>query len=1086
MFVFILKNTKLPYVSNVLSQIKYFHLKSNFISVNFNHGYNKKENRLNKKRKIHLLFDESLNIQDKLILFKNLPKCKGENFEEICAKKVYKYLLSEYKKCFNFMSFCEIIETIKIFIEIDKKFNYDFYISMKNVDKKVMNKLNELDFREKDVSFHKREIIGKICNRMIKYVHEISGNELIHFIIYFYRWNKNDKNLVLFYNFYFNHVFNNLFLFNHEIYKILFILNTYLINSNSNDIFNKCSNGKSKLKFCYFKEFKNKENYYIKIKEEEIYKKYLHKFYEDIDKIENEKVLNILKLYVDNSFFNINIDLKIFDNLHKNLSSKNLDYLIKLLKICCIMIKKHNYENGIINSTVKQIILSIYQFLRENKLKKKVLCDIKYSILLNSVNNKKILKKIIDHNFVLFYEYLLKILSNIKFVSVHSLSISLISLKNIYFTLLKNKYSIDNMLFYSTMKYSLYLSNIFLEKCIEMENKNAMYVLSNNNIGSDTTLENMKEIKIIKKNEYFFYKIENYIDFNFKLKENDLLFIKILSNSFVKINHVYNSYDFYLLFNNISCILYYFLVNRNTITKFNDTYIYILNDLSYIYKNIRSQCRNDKFISSYIKELICNNILKVSNLYIKNLYKENNFLKDQYICSLIFLNNLFFDKIALFDSIYNIWCHVYKAYNYFKTNRLINEDIISLLLLTCSKFQFFIENNTNNRYCRKELVTLKYNIIDDLTKNYLNTYEYISLDNFSKIFISLSNSKYMYEVNENLLIKSLHNEIIKIKKLKKGSCVYNNITYDNNTNKKLEDIFIKNIKHELFLNFTKIIECLIKLNIFLHLKKKDTYLNMYKKTFCYIHLKENILKKLLYIANNLYIYQIYSYTCEILKKSIGKNFSYNFKNNVENKIFEDVIRYISEDDYIEISNTIFILFYDYLENLYDVKYKNGLIFPLKDNAHFVKIKRDNKRISVLNNNQIIKSDNSEICIYDNGNNIYTKNEEIINNYNEIDISSNYSENSVDNILKKGGNIIYDIINLLGFLKIDKNKLILFQVYMYLYDIKKFKKTNSCSMFHMEVFSILKDMSSTHLRNFKIKNEEPSFLYTIDIVLFKIK
>ncbi|CRG98740.1 conserved Plasmodium protein, unknown function [Plasmodium relictum] len=1089
MFIFILRNTKLPYVNKILSQLKYFNFKSNFVSVNFNNGFNKKKNRFNRKSKIHLLFDDNFNIHDKLILFKNLPKYKGEEIEEISGKNVYKYLLSEYKKCFNFMSFCEVIETIKVFVQINEKFNNsDFFIVMKNIDNNSLSKINEFEFREKDISFHKREIVGKICNRIIKYVHEMNGNELIRFIVYFFRWNKNDKNLILFYNFYFNYVFNNLFLFNHEIYKILFIFNTYLNNNDLSVIFNKCSTGKDKFKLYYFKELKNQVNFYIKMKKEEIFNKCLHNFHENIDEIDNEKVLNILKLYVDNSFFNINIDHKIFDNLHKNLNNKNLGYLVKLLNICCIMIKKQKHENYILNLNVKQLILSIYQVLVETKYEKKELCDIKYSTLLNSVNNKKILNKIIDQNFVLFYEYLLRALLNIKFINVQSLSISLISLKNIYFTMLKNKYSIDNMLFYSTMKYSLYLSNIFLEKCIKIGNKNTVHILSNENIENDLNFENVEKIKIIKKKKYFFYKIENYSDFNFKLKEHDLLSIKILSNSFVKLNHIYNSYDFYLLINNISCILYYFLVNKNTITKFNDTYIYILNDLSYVYKNIKSQCRSFNFISAHIKELICNNILKVSNVYIKNIHEENNFLKDEYVCSLIFLNNLFFDKIALFDSIYNIWYHVYKSYNYFRFNKLISEDVISLLLLTCSKFQFFIENNSNNRYCRKELVSLKYNIVDDLIKNHLNTYKYISLDNFSKILISLSNSKYMYEINENLLIKSLQNEIIKVKRLKNGDCICNSTSNDNNSNKNFEDFNTENLKHELFINFTKIIECLIKLDIFLHLKKKDTYLNLYKKTFCYIHLKNNILKKLLYIANNLYIYQIYPYVCEILKKSIGENFfSYNFKNNIENKIFEKMICFISEDDYIEISNTIFMLLYDYFENLYDVKYRNGLTFPPKNDTYFVKIKHDNKKIDILNDNKIIKGNNYEIGIYNDVENVIRiKNEEIINNYNEVDINNNNNENNINNILKKRKKIIYDIMNIFRFLKVDKNKLIFFQVYMYLYSIKKFKKTNTCSMFHMEIFSILKNMNSTYLRDFKIKNEESAFLYTIDIVLFKKK
>lgn len=1114
------KNTvREGFVNICFSYLKKLYLKSNFVTVNLNYETNNEKRtnkKIYKKSKAQSLFDKGLNIHDKLILFKNLPKYKCAKYECISAKEVYKYLLDEYKKCFNYISLCDIIQSVKIFDELDKTFtDYNFYIEVKNIDKNVLNKINEIYFKNKDITFHRREILGKICNKIMSYIHEMNGNELIHFLIYFFRWNKNDKNLILFYNYYFNYVFDHMYLFNHEIYKLLFIFNKYL-NNNSNIPFNKNLIQEMEFNLYYFREIKNEKNYIIKMNKKEIYKKCFAKFHENVDHIDNEKILNILRLYVDNSILDIDINNKMLCNLNNNLINENIEYISKLLNFYCTLIKKGKYDNDMTIYKLKEVIKATHHILCDKTKNLETFCsDIDYSTLLNSLNNKFILNKIIDKNFILFYECLLKILLNIKFVNFQSLCISLISLKNIYYNILRNNvYIVNNVLFNDIMKFSLYLCNIFLGKRIKTENENAVLIIHNNDQTNYSNKENIKDIIIQKRiKEYIFYKMENYKDFHFKLKDSDLLSIKLLSNTFVKINEVYNSYDFYLLFNNISCILYNFLVNRNSVKKYKDTYIYILNDLSFVYKYIKNNDRTKKkknffLLSSSMKELICKNILSVSNRYIKHLHEEDNFdQKDQYVCSLTFLNNLFFDKIIHFHYIYNLWCHVYKTYNYFKCNKLINEDIISLLLLTCSKFQYFIENNSNDRYCRKELIHLKYNIIDDLIKNYLNTYKSISIDNISKIFISLSNSKYTCEVNENLLLESLQSEFEKVTKTSKKGGIHmmdNNLLDNNNSCEKYEHRYIEYKKENLFINLNKIIECLIKLNIFLYLKKKKTYLYLYKQSLCPINLKENILKKILYIANNLYMYEMYGYVCEMLERVLSSHkeqnlFSYNYNKNVEHKMFDKILCHISEDDYIEMSNTMYVLFYDYLKNINSERQSNILRNNSTNDRFIDEIKEKKYK---LNNNTLIKHNNVKLNYEksnnSNGNisNILKDDKNKNHNNVEMDLIDNKNENK--KIQEKGQNgencenckdvLVNDIINIFGFLKMEKKKFLFFQLYMYLCNITKFKRryVSSFSLFHMDVFKIIKDMNLKYLclENYKIKNEECAFLYTIDIVLFK--
>lgn len=1077
--------------------LKYANFKSNFSSIDFNYKNTKKKKNYSRKNKIKCIFDHSLSVYDRLILFKNLQKDKPvKGGEKLNNKLLYTYLLNEYKKCFDYISFSQIVQSIQIFAELEKKCDdYDFFISVTDLDKNDLCKIREFEFSDKDLHFHRRELLGKICNKFIKQVHEMNGNDLINFIIFFYRWNKGDKRLIFFYNFYFNHVFDNLYLLNHNIYKVLFILNTYVTNNGSNMLFDKSLIKENEFNVCYFKELKKINNYAIKMSKEEIYNKCYLKVYENIDKIENNKMLNILKLYIDNSILNINIDEKIIKVLHKNLMNENIGYLIKLLKIYCTMIKAEKYNNTSIVSKSKEVILCILQNLKQKTGNENVLCDINYSALLNSINNKYILSKLADNNFSLFYELLLKSFFNIKFQNLQFLSISLISIKNIYSTLSKNKCYTNTSLFFSVMKMSLNMCNNLLENCVRMKNKNAIYIISHdktidNHVNSK---DNNKEANVPKRSNSYFYKIENYDDFIFKLKVNDLLFIKILSNSFVKINKLYSSYDFYLLFNNISCILYYFIINNDVIKRFNDTHIYILNDLSFVYKNIKSESSDTNIILNNVKDLLYKNVLKVSNLYIQNMQEENKFLKEQYVCFLIFLNNLFFDRIIHFDYIKNIWCHVYNAYTYFKNNKMINEDIIALLLLTCSKFQFFIENNSNSRYSRKELLDLKYNIIDDLTINYLQKYKYISLDNLSKILISLSNLKYRYKIYEPLLLKTLENEIIRICPETPNNNFLDMSNYIS-SNINLENIRNEHIKQHIFINMSKIIECLIKLDIFLYLKEKHVFLSLFKNTFSNMYIKKNLLKKILYIANNLYLYNFYSYACNILEFFFGnEEISYNFNKNIENKVFEKIACFISEDDYIEISNTAFVFFYDYFQMINNEKYQTILNFPQKCTTNFGEIdhkdntKRTDELLNYKKNTKQIEIDKDDIykANLQNPINIYF---ETTDKCNEVQKDCNELTRN-NKILKTNVryNIIRDIMNLFRFLKVDRKKIILFQLYLYLSNIKKIKETNTTSsIFHLQVLSVLKNMNPKYLcvENYQIKNEQGTFLYIIDIVLFK--
>ncbi|GAB64988.1 hypothetical protein PCYB_041900 [Plasmodium cynomolgi strain B] len=875
----------------------------------------------------------------------------------------------------------------------------------------------------------------------------MSGNELIHFMVYFFRWNKSDRKLSLFYNFYFNHVFDNLYLFGYEIYKVLFILNTYLINNDSSIIFDERLMGKNMFNVYHFRELKNKGNYALKMSKDEIYKKCYDKLLEDIDKIEKKNVVNILKLYVDNLSKNINIDNKLVDNVHNNLISENVDYLVKLVNIYCDMIKKEVHCTASIVSKLKDVILCIYQFLKERENEKKVLSDVNYSTLLNSVNNKNVLNKIMDNTFSLLYEHLLKTFWNVKFENLQALSISLISIKNIHFTLLRGRHFTNNVLFCATLKFGLDASNRFLEKCLKINNKDAVHIIHSSGDGASNgmSLENLQKIKMGKRSEYYFYKIENYLDFNFKLKVSDLLSIKVLSNSFAKAEQVHNSYDFYLLFNNISCILYYFIVNKNKITRFNDTYIYVLNDLSYVYKNVKNRAARSSLIESGVQKLFCKNVLKVSNLYMKNLHEESNFQRDQYVCSLIFLNNLFFDKIVLFEHINNVWNNVYKAYNYFKRNIMLNEDIISLILLTCSKFQFFTENNSNSRY----------------------------------------------EISEDLLLGTLKNEIAKVNAKNNGNSFVCTKASDNGTAKtNWGNIPTESAKRDLFINMSKIIECLIKLDIFFYLKNRHIYVQLFMEAFCSMCLKLNLLKKLLYIANHLYVYEIYGYVSEILEKLVEGygQISYNFIENVENKLFEKITCYISEDDYIEMSNTFFVLFYDYFESFHREKtYINVLRLP-KCGTHFTKLNHGGDAHDVVLNDVQCNAGNNPKTVMD----AYSGNaENALNVVNKVGTLQHCENSTNKGFLKKSTNeadlFISDIVNLFKFLKIDRGKFILFQLYMYLCSSKKFQKSDaSSSAFHMEVFRVLQDIHPRYLwvQNFNIKNEQGTFLYTIDIMLFQ--
>ncbi|CAA9986742.1 conserved Plasmodium protein, unknown function [Plasmodium knowlesi strain H] len=1090
----VLRKTKILCMKKYLSPLKCVYLRSNFATVNLDYQKSKKKKEYTGKRKLYSLFSDNSNICDRLMLLKNLPRDKNEKYEGISAEVIYKYLLNKYKKCFNYISFSEIIQSIKTFDELDKKFSRDgdFFVSIKGVDSSVLCKINEFEFSEKDLHFHRREVLGKICNRLIKYVHEMSGNELIHFMVYFFRWNKSDSKLSLFYNFYFNHVFDNLYLFGHEIYKVLFILNTYLINNDSSILFDEHLMGKNLFNVYNFRELKNKGNYSLKISKDEIYKKCYDKLLEDIDKIEKKNVVNILKLYVDNLSKNINIDRKLVDNVHNNLTDENVDYLVKLVNIYCDMIKKEAYCTVSVVSKLKDVILCISKFLKERENEKKFLSDVNYSTLLNSVNNKDVLNKIMDNTFGLLYEHLLKTFSNVKFENLQALSISLISIKNIHFTLLRRKYFTNNGLFSATLKFGLDVSNRFLEKCLKINNKDAVHIIhSSDDVASNgINLENFQKVKLEKRREYYFYKIENYFDFNFKLKASDLLSIKVLSNSFAKAEQVNNSYDFYLLFNNISCILYYFLVNKNTITRFNDTYIYVLNDLSYVYKNVKNRASHSSLIASGVQKLFCKNVLKVSDLYIKNIHEEKNFQRDQYVCSLIFLNNLFSDRIVLFEHINNVWYHVYKAYNYFKRNTMLSEDVISLILLTCSKFQFFTENNSNSRYHRKELISLKYNIMDDLTRNYLNTYKHISVDNLSKVLISLSNSKYRYEISEDLLLGTLKKEIAKVNAKKNGDSFACSKTTDNATAKTNRGNIPKEIaKRDLFINISKIIECLIKLDIFFYLKNRDTYVQLFMKAFCSTGLKSNLLKKLLYIANHLYVYEIYGYVSEILEKFVERygQISYNFMENVENKLFEKIAYYISEDDYIEMSNTFCVLFYDYFESFHREKTYTNVLFLPKCGTHFTKLNYGGGGHDVVLETVQSNADNNPKNVMG----AYSDNAE--NVVNQVGTLQNCENSTNKGFLKRSTHeadfFISDIVNFFKFLKIDRGKFILFQLYMYLSSSKKFQKSDaSSSAFHMEVFRVLQEIHPKYLwvQNFNIKNEEGTFLYTIDIMLFQAR
>ncbi|KOB87893.1 hypothetical protein PFDG_04345 [Plasmodium falciparum Dd2] len=226
------KNTvREGFVNICFSYLKKLYLKSNFVTVNLNYETNNEKRtnkKIYKKSKAQSLFDKGLNIHDKLILFTNLPKYKCAKYECISAKEVYKYLLDEYKKCFNYISLCEIIQSVKIFDELDKTFtDYNFYIEAKNIDKNVLNKINEIYFKNNEITCHRREILGKLCNKIMSYIHEMNGSELISFsYLRFLDGIRTIRNWILFYNYYFSDGFDHMDLFDHAVYELL----SYLIN----------------------------------------------------------------------------------------------------------------------------------------------------------------------------------------------------------------------------------------------------------------------------------------------------------------------------------------------------------------------------------------------------------------------------------------------------------------------------------------------------------------------------------------------------------------------------------------------------------------------------------------------------------------------------------------------------------------------------------------------------------------------------------------------------------------------------------------------------------------------------------------
>lgn len=252
------------------------------------------------------------------------------------------------------------------------------------------------------------------------------------------------------------------------------------------------------------------------------------------------------------------------------------------------------------------------------------------------------------------------------------------------------------------------------------------------------------------------------------------------------------------------------------------------------------------------------------------------------------------------------------------------------------------------------------------------------------------------------------------------------------------------------------------------------------------------------------MYEMYGYVCEMLERVLSSHkeqnlFSYNYNKNVEHKMFDKILCHISEDDYIEMSNTIYVLFYDYLKNINSERQSNILRNNSTNDRFIDEIKEKKYK---LNNNTLIKHNNVKLNYEksnnSNGNisNILKDDKNKNHNNVEMDLIDNKNENK--KIQEKGQNgencenckdvLVNDIINIFGFLKMEKKKFLFFQLYMYLCNITKFKRryVSSSSLFHMDVFKIIKDMNLKYLclENYKIKNEECAFLYTIDIVLFK--
>ncbi len=658
------------------------------------------------------------------------------------------------------------------------------------------------------------------------------------------------------------------------------------------------------------------------------------------------------------------------------------------------------------------------------------------------------------------------------------------------FDLLKIK-KILLFLFFLFFNYNCFAKNIY-------KMNNIILNIKNNNINSyyyknllKKKFGNFINWKDIKKIKFFLYNLNHFnnIKVFYVKNNNNILFLlnyKIVINDFYFIgNKIFKN-------NKILCYLNKFNISNN---KFLNNYnllkfkMYLINKYKKIGKyNININFlkinfyRNNFLLKIIIKEgdylrinkiniLGNNNISKnkifylmetkkfnfIFDIFFKNYFNYNKFIKDLNNIKYYYLNNGYFDfyvkkiKIKFYkENIINIFIEINEGKRYKIYNILFKSDILNF-----NKILYLIKNKIikNNIY-------YKYNKIKNIINN-INIF--FKQKGYANINFNIKYKKYKYKIvffiNINFNKKFYINKILfkNIKKIdvnfiKKKIPLLENKLYNISLIRK----GVLNLKNTRFFKFIKYKEKFININksnkiniIYKFLEKNNNLFNInlgYGNNNIINYNIKLFKKNFLFYNNDLFI----EFFKNILNKSINIFFIYPFnKNNIyfKHKFYFNNNNF-NNYDYLSskyiIKNSIIFIFNKNIEYNLSLKYNNIFLYNIKSQLLYIEYFNSiNKKynLNCLNNNfysnNLFLINNFFLNKLDNNNffpnfgyyiNLYIK-YNLLNLYNNNYFKLNFSFSNYF-YFNKYKKWIFSINNNIGYINSLNNKNIPFYEYFY--------------------------------------------------------